>query len=48
MAVVVVIVVVLVVAIGGWSAFRFYWPRLKRSEQLAEQADEAATKPESE
>jgi hypothetical protein len=44
--VVVVIVVVLVVAIGGWSAFKFYGPRLKRSEALAAQADEAATKPE--
>ena len=48
MAVVVVIVVVLVVAIGGWSAFKFYGPRLKRSEQLATEADEAATKSETE
>ena len=48
MAVVVLIVVVLVVAIGGGSAFRFYGPRLKRSEQLAAEADEAATKPEPE
>ena len=48
MAVVAVIVVVLVFAVGAWSAIRFYGPRLGRSERLAEEADEAATKPEPE
>jgi hypothetical protein len=48
MAVVVVIVVVLVFAVGAWSAFGFHGPRLTRSGQLAEEADEAATKPEPE
>ncbi len=48
MAVVIVIVAVVVVAVGAWSALRFYGPRLKRSEQLAEEADETATKPDPE
>jgi hypothetical protein len=47
-AVVIVIVAVVVVGVGAWSALRFYGPRVKRSEQLAEEADETATNPDPE